>query len=147
MTLKHLQDALVEEMTTLFRGETFFAPGTTDAPMHVFKQQTPTPQVEDDTAGMIPLVEVKMAGGTGNTAKVLLVFCTYDPDPERDGTDVTLHCITKVLNRFSENAYVGNFECSGMEWTVQDGKDYPFYFGFMELTFNIPQPVRKDAFC
>ena len=150
MTIYNLQTALMQEMERLFSDESFLTEGGGYVPMHVYRQSVPLPNGGESVTEYVPNTVVKIRGGTvgqESTADVQLVFLVYDNRSTRNGHDTILHLFSKVLLRFCDNAYLGNFEILKMEYALPDEDFFPYFFGAMEIQIKMPKPSRKDEFC
>lgn len=154
-TPAEFQDRLAEELEKLYEDYPLFHPVTGDYTnrLNVFKQFLPVSEEDEDIElSAVPYVQAILNSGKGaldtesnSTVEVVLIFSVYDPDKDRQGYKDLLSLIQRFVQRFSENPLLGNFDMTGeIEWAI--GEDtYPYYFGALSTTFEIPTVRRIDA--
>ena len=158
MVASDLQDALVEEITELL-SETSSTNAQGEAVTGVtgYKQFLPVLRNDDDTPDMFfPYFIVRIDGATTEDDNDLwnvrtdILIGIHDEGDNNQGHKVMLNAITRIVNRFSQEATLGKpghkaFRCqSKMEWALQDEDTWPCFFGGVSLTFSVPKPSRKD---
>ena len=84
------------------------------------------------------------------TVTVDILLGIHDADTKNDGHLSIMTAITRITKRFAEEATLGYagrkaFRChSEMEWALQDEDTWPYFFGGVELMFDVPKPMRKE---
>lgn len=97
-----------------------------------------------------PYIIVRIADGeikdenSAQDANVTLLFGIYEPDYDKQGHKDILNIIAKIYERFAKYPVLnGKYTIQyPILWTLQDEESYPFYFGGMNLTFEIARKVR-----
>ena len=81
------------------------------------------------------------------TATINLVFGCYDRDANHQGHRDVLGLIERVKQRFCRNPILGPYQQTGrMEWVREEEDPYPYYFGGLQLTFQLPAIQRESKF-
>ena len=87
---------------------------------------------------------------------LILVVCTYDRNPNRQGYRDVLHIIQEIYGRYAKNPLVRIKADSGgarggpwsvkypIKWVTQQEDTHPYYFGAMSLKFEAPA-VRQEV--
>lgn len=84
------------------------------------------------------------------TVTVDILIGVHDSDVKNTGHLTVLNCINRITTRFAEEATLGYagrkaFRChSDMEWAMQDEDTWPYFFGGIEMKFDVPKPMRKE---
>lgn len=79
------------------------------------------------------------------TVEMAIIFCAYDNSFKRAGYLDVLHAIERVRQRFALNPALKWYDLQKPpKWVMQDEDTHPYYFGGMELTFQVPtmEPVE-----
>lgn len=152
MTPLELQDELVEEMSRILDGYTYKAPNGESIPIHVFAQNIPINEM-DDEADPIPYIIVRLNSGEDDgsrdsfyTVSVVVIVGIWDDSSEAQGHRDLMNIIQKIYQRFHGNpdlnrkaAYAGGFK-----WAMQDDAYYPYSFGACHMKFHIAAVRRED---
>lgn len=111
---------------------------------------------DDDPDQFFPYFIVRIdRGKTENddslwTVTVDILIGVHDADTKNDGHLSVMNAINRIVTRFAQEAtlgYAGHkaFRChSDMEWALQDEDTWPYFFGGVELKFDVPKPMRKE---
>ena len=111
---------------------------------------------DDDPDQYFPYFIVRVdKGKTENddslwTVTADIIIGVHDADVKNNGHFTVLNAITRITKRFAEEATLGYagrkaFRChSDMEWALQDEDTWPYFFGGVELKFDVPKPMRKE---
>lgn len=154
MTPEMLQDALVEEIKNILSDRRYKTPAGDLIPINVYPQNIPVEQSDDD-ADPVPYIIVRLSGGedkggfdSNNVCKILIIMGIYDMDSSAQGHRHLLNIINKIYERFQINPCLDNkfVYQGGFKWDIQEDGYYPYYFGAMEMSFNIPALRREDKF-
>lgn len=84
------------------------------------------------------------------TVTVDILIGVHDADTRNDGHLSVMNAINRIVTRFAQEATLGYagrkaFRChSDMEWALQDEDTWPYFFGGVELKFDVPKPMRKE---
>ncbi len=154
MTPLELQDELVCEIGRLLSGCTYRTPAGEHIPIHVFAQNIPINETEDED-DPVPYIIVRLDSGEDdgtresfNTVSVVVVIGTWDDALDAQGHRDVMNIIQKIYQRFHENpdlnrkaAYAGGFK-----WAIQDDAYYPYTFGACHIKFRIAAVRREDYF-
>lgn len=79
-----------------------------------------------------------------------ILIGVHDADTKNDGHLSVMNAINRIVTRFAQEATLGYagrkaFRChSDMEWALQDEDTWPYFFGGVELRFDVPKPMRKE---
>ena len=162
-----MQDALAADLKELFAGQVFPSSAGDTRPISVYVQDLPIIEGNDEgepRADEIPepYIIVRTSEGkvqnpdSAQEISVILIICTYDANPNRQGHRAVLHIIHEILARYSRNPLVriksGSGGISGgpwsflypAEWATQQDDTHPYYFGAMSLKFEAPA-VRSEV--
>lgn len=72
-------------------------------------------------------------------AKVYLVFCLYDQDSEMRGYQTMWNLLNRITGYFRTYQVLDAFYCErAMKAVVQEEDTYPYFFGGIEMTWNLP---------
>ena len=84
------------------------------------------------------------------TVTVDILLGVHDADTQNEGHFTVLNAINRITKRFAEEATLGfagrkAFRChADMNWALQDEDTWPYFFGGVELRFDVPKPMRKE---
>ena len=154
MTPLMLQDDLVEEIKILTAGSLFPNPKGERVPINVFPQNIPVEESEEDD-DPVPYIIVRLSNGedsgqgdSNNIVKVVIIAGLCDFSKDAQGHRGLLNIFSTIYERFKKNPCLNNkFVHTGhFKWAVQDDGYYPYYFGAIEMDFNIPAIRREDKF-
>lgn len=157
MTIYELQDDLVEELASVFRNITGKRPdGTVKAPTG-YAQSLPIVQDdEEDEDSRFPYFIVRMTEGEGGqdqsavreTATTHILLGVYENNPDNQGHRTILNMIQRFRERFEKNPLLKDKYRMRPEikWALQDEDTYPYYFGGIEVTWEIKQYQKEDRY-
>lgn len=166
-TPEFLQDAIVADLADLFEGQTLPSSAGDRRPIRVYSQDLPIIEGLDETEDRTeeipePYIIVRTNEGNipdANSAQeidLILVVCTYDRNPNRQGYRDVLHIIQEIYGRYAKNPLVRIKADSGgvrggpwsvkypIKWVTQQEDTHPYYFGAMSLKFEAPA-VRQEV--
>ncbi len=161
MTAIRLQEALAEEVETILKDIRGKGEDGGERKLTAYRQALPKleQQIPDrewepgENADTIPCVEpswpycivrvnsgeLETSMGT-NRVRVTLVFGVYDDDRENRGTWTVMNMIHRVMERFTKKPVLaGQFRVNdgaGMAWVLDDGEEYPYYFGALTMEWD-----------
>ncbi len=159
MTPDVFTNELAEEITAIFKCFTSKNSAGKIVPLNVFTHDTPirasgdTEDDEENAAPPEPYVVVKTNAGNiasesePQTVTAVCVICTYDDNSGRQGARDVLHIIDKIYERFAKYPRLGA-ACMKypVDWVLQDEDTYPYYFGGLQMQFEIPAIQKEDPF-
>lgn len=156
MSQEFLQDALTEDISTLFSHYKLKNSMGVECPVRVYKQDAPIRQGDDEEgdkeAPPEPYIIVRVMGGniqnesSPHVVEVVLLICVYDRDPERQGFRDSLHIVNEIYRRFAANGVVGRRYVLQypIKWVTHDEDTHPYYYAAMSLNFEGPA-VSKEV--
>lgn len=152
MTPLYLQDALVAELRSIFAGYTLRGANGTDKPLAVFPQGLPIAENNDDEDNQMPYIIVRLMSGRVPSAEdaqhvsVYLVLCVYDEAADNQGHQDLLHIIHKIYERFAtEPVLAGQYIYTPpFSWVLSEEDTYPYFFGGVEMAFEVPALEKDD---
>lgn len=154
MTPLMLQDDLVEEIKRLFAESLFKNSMGELVPINVFPQSIPVEESDDDE-DPIPYIIVRLTNGedsgqgdSNHTVKVVIIAGMCDFSKDAQGHRGLLNIFSTIYERFQKNPCLNNkyVHTGHFKWAVQDDGYYPYFFGAVEMDFNIPAIRREDKF-
>ena len=141
MTPLDLQDCLEKEIGDVLSKVLI----KNDDTFHLYTQNLPSKKDAKDYS-MFPYVLIKLGDGEDNldaaTQDVVMVFATRDTDQNYQGYRDVMNAIQKVREYLKKTQEVGERYTVKypIRWAApDDSSTYPFYFGAILVTFNIPQ--------
>ena len=154
MNARILQDALVADLTELFKDRRYKKPDGSSAAMSVFSQALPKQQTEDETEiDPFPYAIVRIDSGLIETqtdpykVSLLILFGAFDDDPNNQGHRTILEMIELVQQHYEEHPdLAGQFVFTDpCNWALQEEESFPYFFGGIEITFKVPAPRRAGS--
>ncbi|MCD8204717.1 MAG: hypothetical protein LUC16_02700 [Coprobacillus sp.] len=172
MVAAQLQDALVSELTKMFKDYISRDQYGPVKGINVYSQNLPIPKsapppeydldpavVEEglmasDVSNVpepFPYIIVRANQGVIETiegeqeVEFYLLIGVYDNRLDNQGHKDVLNIIQDIYERFSKCALLDHrYECAmPIEWALQDEESYPYYFGGMTLRF-LTHPIRRE---
>lgn len=166
-----LQEALVEELKTIFKGEKFPDRNGGMSEVSVYEQFLPVIDVNDTEdsqeeleSGLldenlvdripVPYIQVILTNGKTSTVNepglvsVLLYLCVYDEGKMRNGFQYLLHMIQKIQEHFQKNPILEHYRCGDdILWEISEVDDHPYYFAAMAMDFETATISKEDRYC
>lgn len=149
-----LQDALVNELSILFKDFKLKSPSKNEMTgWTIFPQDLPfTYKYEDDEKNEpFPYMIVKLDSGNADDGeahkvKVLILIGIFDDNENKQGYRDVINVIDKIYIRFGkdrvlDHQYVAEWP---FRWQLYEDDTYPYYFGGIEMNFDIPAVIRED---
>ncbi len=106
---------------------------------------------EDD---LYPFCVVRMDSGSMgehagvHTVKTVLIFGIWDNDLGCQGHQVILNMIQRISGRFFADPILSEKyamdESAGINWTLDDEDQFPYYYGAMEMTWHMLLTKREE---
>jgi hypothetical protein len=153
MTATMLQEEIVKELETIFRGDLFKNSLGEYVKLNVYEQQLPIREDEDSPDPM-PYIIVRLETGSTKSGTdpqevlVTLLFGYFDDSPENNGHKGVLGMIQKVHERFEKQPMLANqfmFQ-DPFDWALQDEESFPYFFGAASMTFKTAAIRKEDKF-
>lgn len=156
MTVNDFQETLKNECVDILKEVTTKkTSGESVSGVNGYKQSLPIVTAdEEDNSQFFPYVIVRLADGSTETdddpwvvtADILLGI--YDPDTEANGHEHILSMVTKITDRFVEYPLLDQKYRAQqkIQWSLQDEDTYPYYFGGVEIKFELPKTGRRDDY-
>ena len=171
MVATFLQSELADELKNILSDFRLKNPQGEPSKINIFEQLLPmlelleheeiAPELlenglaEEQTApDPYPYIIVRTADGeiedenSAQQVNLTLLIGIFDPDYNKQGHKDILNIISKVYERFAKCPILnGKYTIQyPILWTLQDEESYPFYFGGMNLTFEIAAIRREDPY-
>lgn len=116
----------------------------------------PIESMMEDEKDLYPHCIIKLDSGflesaqSAHEIKTFLIFGIFDDDMNCQGHQAILNIIQKIIERFTKNPvlndrYRMNYE-AGISWVLDDEDRYPYYFGALEMTWDIACVRREDKY-
>lgn len=152
MTARDLQNEIVKDLKALLTNRQYQTPDGGVSSPNVFRQFIPKREREEEE-DPFPYIEVRIADGTipdsqsAQQVQVFLIIGIYDSRHENIGSDHVMEIIEVIQQHYIEKPLLaGKFTCDTedhpIQWNLQEEESWPYFFGIMALTFNIPAPNR-----
>ncbi len=82
----------------------------------------------------------------GGKAKLYLLFCICDTSDKAEGYQTLWNLLNRITNRFRSNTVLDAFYCEKeMRAAIQDEDTCPYYFGGVEMTWNLPDLEEDEV--
>jgi hypothetical protein len=171
MVAAFLQDDLAAELGNILKDFRLKDPQGNDSKINIFLQYLPMPEpLEQDDIPVemlengladqqtapdpYPYIVVRIDDGeikdedSAQTVDVNLLIGTYEPDYDKQGHKDVLNIIARLYERFAKVPVLnGKYTIQyPVLWALQGEESYPFYFGGMNLTFEIAAVRREDEY-
>lgn len=171
MVAAFLQDELAAEFERILKDFRLKDPRGSSSKINIFLQRLPMPEpleqddipvealengLADQQTAMdpYPYIIVRIDDGeikdedSAQTVNVYLIIGIYEPDYDKQGHKDVLNIITKLYERFAKMPVLnGKYTIQyPVLWALQEEESYPFYFGGMNLTFEIAAVRREDEY-
>ena len=154
MTPLMLQDALVNELKTLFEGRYLKNEDGAEASFLICSQWLPAtdPNVSGQADIMyFPYIRVIVDDGQDesvedpNTCSIRLEIGIYDEDTLYQGHRDLMNAIGTIYNHFMRHKYVGPFELVyPFKWSINPENTFPKFFAMIETSWNLPKVTIVD---
>lgn len=171
MVATFLQDELAEELKGILKGFLLKNPQGEKTNINIFKQLLPMPEPldqeeiapellenglaeEQTTPDPYPYIIVRAEDGKiedENSAQIVnitLLIGIFDTAYDKQGHKDILNIIARIYERFAKFPVLnGKYTVQyPIEWALQDEESYPFYFGGVNLAFEIAAVRREDPY-
>ena len=154
MTRKEFLDALADDIKHSLRDVYTKTISGKEAPVADYKNSLPiVTEDEDDESKFFPYAVVRLSESSTDEGKpwlqkVYILLGVYDDDIMGGGYMHILTMIERITNRFLEEPLLDHKYRAeaAMNTAIQDEDTYPYYFGAIEMSFNLPKIERRDEF-
>lgn len=171
MVAAFLQSELADELKEILADFRLKDPQGERTSINIFEQILPMPEPLDQGEIAPELLENGLADGqtapdpfpyilvrvqdgeiedesSAQKVNVVLILGIYEPDYGKQGHKDILNMIAKVYERFAKCPVLnGKYTIQyPIGWVLQDEESYPFYFGGMNLAFEIAAVRREDPY-
>lgn len=171
MVATFLQSELADELKKILSDLRLKNPQGERVSINIFEQLLPMPEpldqgeialellenglAEEQTApDPYPYILVRIADGeiedenSAQKVNLTLLIGIYEPDYDKQGHKDILNIIAKIYERFAKFPVLnGKYTIQyPILWTLQDEESYPFYFGGVNLAFEIAAVRREDPY-
>ena len=154
----YLQKELAKEITKITDGMYFANKDGKQVSLNVYEQRLPynLDDYDEKRDSFFPFAIVRLENGKcsinveDNTVTVTVIIGVRDDDSENSGEKQIIGIIQRIMQRFAENNILKCFIQHGdINWTLETEDNYPYdtypySFGGMVLTFQIPKIERKE---
>jgi len=152
MTARQLQQDLIADLTEAFKGKLYRTPSGTDEPVTIAEQNLPKRESEDDDDPfsyiIVRLSEGQIASQVdAYEVDTILLLGAYDDSTENNGHRIILEMIEKIQERYEGTPRLaGKYVLKDpVAWALQDEESWPYFFGAMNLTWQVTAPRRKGS--
>jgi len=171
MVAAFLQSGLADELKKILSGFRLKTPQGGKSNINIFEQLLPMPEPlnqeeipleilenglaeEQTVSDPYPYIVVRIADGeiedenSAQKVNLTLLIGIYEPDYDKQGHKDILNIIARIYERFAKFPVLnGKYTIQyPILWTLQDEECYPFYFGGMNLVFEIASIRREDPY-
>jgi len=154
MTPLRLQDALVNELKTIFEGKYLKNEDGAVSPFLICPQWLPPtdPNVTDQAdITYFPYIRVIIDDGQDineedpNSCNVRLEIGVNDEDTKYQGHRDLMNAIGTIYNHFMRHKYVGPFEIVyPFKWSLNPENTFPKFYAMVEMVWNLPKVTIVD---
>lgn len=107
---------------------------------------------EDEDIEKYPFLAIKLGEGKdmNNESSVKVDFVIgYKSDENEQNFESLLSLLEKIRQHYQSNRFIESFEMDkNISWKLQDGEDYyPYFYGYVSTTWNIPSVIEEDDLC
>lgn len=150
MNALRLQDALVVDLQKLFKDRRYKSTSGGNVAVSVFAQNLPKRESEEDD-DPFPYIIVRLDSGEieNQTAPcriaALLLVGIFDDNHKNQGHKAVLEIMEAIQRHYEEKPRLAEqfVFTDPFHWALQDEESYPYFFGGIEINFNIPAPRRE----
>lgn len=154
MTRKEFMDDLAADIKHSLRDVYTKTISGGEEPVTVYKHRLPVVvEDEDDESKYFPYAIVRLTDSSTEEEKpwrqgVVIILGVYDEDVTGAGYMHILTMIERITNRFLEEPLLNHkYRADAtINTSIQDEDTYPYYFGAIEMSFNLPKIERRDEF-
>lgn len=146
----NLQGALKQRINSVLSGMKLSSQEEKDKKIEVFEQHIPRKaksSSRNSESTNYPCVIVYLDEGENGLVKVLLIVAVHDTSNDNQGYRDVLNIIDKIYIDLQRNPQIEEtFELNpeSLKWFYNDQDNHPYYFGWIETTFEVPKILRDD---
>lgn len=149
-----LMEDLADEIKTILGHMRLPTPLHTESEINVFQYGLPVEKTNEDSKKKFPYVLITpQEGETGNgydaqKVSVNLLIGLFDEDLNNQGKKSVLNIINDIEERFLKRPMMerGYYADEEIKWVVDTEDEYPYHYGAMWLSFNIPTFRRESEY-
>ncbi|MEK5069812.1 hypothetical protein [Sporosarcina sp. FSL K6-1508] len=150
MTSLQLQETLKKRIEQALSGMLLSSQEGESKEIQVFKQHLPrkTKSTSRNPGNTFyPCVIVYLDEGENGKVKVLLIVATHDEETDNQGYQDAMNIVEKIMQDLGRNPQVdGRYEIQEEpKWFYNEQDNYPYYFAWIETSFEIPRSLREDV--
>lgn len=94
---------------------------------------------------IVKTTEISYQEGEG-VVKLYLLFCICDHSQEMQGYQTLWNLLNRITGRFRANTVLDAFYCEKrMRAVIQDEDTYPYFFGGIEMEWNLPEMEEDEV--
>lgn len=154
MTKKEFLDDFVEDLKVALRDVYTKNTKGEEVGVTVFKNRLPVvTEDEEDESQYFPYAIARLSDASTDEEKpwqqrVYVLLGVYDDDLKGSGYLHILTMMERITDRYLQEPLLNHKYRAEpkMSTDIQDEDTYPYYFGAVEMTFNIPKMERRDEF-
>lgn len=154
MTKKEFLDDFAEELQKILRDVYTKNTKGEDVGVSVYKNRLPViTEDEDDESKYFPYAIARISDADTDEEqpwkqRVYVLLGVYDEDLMGEGYLHLLTMMERITDRYLTEPLLNHKYRAEpkMSTDIQDEDTYPYYFGAVEMTFNIPKVERRDDF-
>lgn len=151
MTPINLQQAIIDDLKKLLTNKVYRNESDIYERLKVYSQDLPVESNREDTdENNFPYVIVRLIDGEMDNlepyeVEVLFLIGVYDKNADRQGYRDVMHVINVILERYGKQAVLDSKYTAKypFNWALQDTDTHPYYFGGVEITFELPAIKRE----
>ncbi len=149
-----LMDDLESELKVILGHMRFSTSLGEESEINVFQYGLPIEKTQEDRKKKFPYVLIiPQEGETGSNSEpqkmsVELLIGVFDKDLNNQGKKIVLNVINDIEERFLKvpmlkGEYYADEE---IKWVVDTEDEYPYHYGAMQISFNIPTFRRESEY-
>lgn len=165
MTVNNLKTTLMKDIENALQYISLLGPGNKEKQIKVYPQALPitetrlgwsdelspgegsNPEDEIFPYAIVRIGETKYEEEYGQ-ATVFLMFGIYNENQNMSGYSDLINVIETIVNKYRKNTVVGEFYCdSKMSVAIQEDDTFPYFFGGIEMIWNLPRLVLEGEYC
>lgn len=121
--------------------------------LNIFEFGLPIEMTKEDSGKKFPYILITLTDGyiqgvEAHKVCVHLLIGVYDDGRGNQGKSWVLNIINDICERFLvdpvlEGRYYADDE---VKWAIDDEERYPYYYGMVEMVFNLPASGRENEY-
>lgn len=147
-----LQQSLADTCREVFKDDLFRDTDNKLVPLNVYEQYLPRKK-NNRNEEKFPYCIVKLQEGEHEEvfepglSQVLFIFGFFDEDDNFSGYKDVANSLNKLISNLERNPVINDqFQLKlPIRWALHEEDTYPYYFGAVETTWEIPNAIREDV--